>query len=344
MKEMYIGVNDEPHVVDEIYSGVNGKAERVAKGYVGDENGKARLFYLMGLIPRMTSNNDPYGIASAGDGITPSDAYHLFDRRADTFIGAASENVYGYCEYKLAPRVDIDHAKVVARQVSLTGTYRFTLKISINSTRNYNWEDYEEFTLTNQGMQPEWEKFYFDTKVTNVRNLRIETLTQKIHGESYHIQKLQLYGEIKSRIYSRAYPYANIYQIFILCRNDGQRTPVYRESTGDAVAFISLNGLGTGWGGNWITTVCIALTQEEALLKEQSGTGGVNCHAYTIDGVTYWVGLQASNRSWGGATRITANPASLPVFDDLFICNVNQSPTIQRVRELIEMFDIKVKN
>lgn len=343
MKEMYIGVNDEPHVVSDMYIGVGNKARQVIKGYVGDENGKARLFYLLGLIPRMTDNIEPYGIASAGDGITPSDAYHLFDRRDDTYVGAASENVYGYCEYRFAPRVDIDHVKVIARQVSLTGTYRFTLKITVEKIDS-TWEDYQEFTLTNQGLHPEWEKFYFAIPTQNVRRIKIETLTQKVHGQSYHIARLQAYGEVKSTIYSREYANANIYDLLTICTNNGQRSPVFRESTGDAVAFISMNGLGTGWGGNWIATVCIALSQEEALLREQSGTGGVNCHAYTIDGVTYWVALQASNRSWGGATQITSNPGGIPVFDDLYICNVNASPSIQRVRELIEMFDIKVRN
>ena len=160
-------------------------------------------------------------------------------------------------------------------------------------------------------------------------------------GDSNGIPQLIWSLSNNKKIYSSKYPNASIDEALTLAGNNGTRSPVYREHSGEAVAFISLNGMSAGWGGNWITTVCIALSQEEALLKEPSGQGGTNCHSYIINGVTYWVGLQASNGNYGGATQIVNNPENLPIFDDLYICEVNQSPTAQRVAELINILGIR---
>ena len=147
------------------------------------------------------------------------------------------------------------------------------------------------------------------------------------------------YGENVNAIFSNLYPDANVTEAGTISKNNGSRTPVTKPNEGDGVCFISKNGLGTGWGGNWIVTCCIALSRDAALLTAPNVGNNVTSHV--INGVTYWIGLQATNGSWGGGTQVE-NPLGLPIYDDLYICPVNASPSTARVAELIELLGIEV--
>lgn len=149
------------------------------------------------------------------------------------------------------------------------------------------------------------------------------------------------YGEGINAIFSNLYPDANVTEAGTISKNNGSRTPVTKPNDGDGVCFISKNGLGTGWGGNWIVTCCIALSRDAALLTAPNTGNNVTSHV--INGVTYWIGLQGTNGSWGGGTQVE-NPLGLPIYDDLYICPVNASPTTARVTELIELLGIQVKS
>ena len=143
------------------------------------------------LIPQMTSNTTPEGSCTAGDGIPSNTAYYAFDRDNETFVGASSENVFGYVEYTFAELVNINRVMVTARQLSMTGTYTFTLKVSLYV--GDSWSDLGTFAIDNQGMQGTWKIYTLDASATfiGVAKIRVETLNQKIWGESYHIAEIQ---------------------------------------------------------------------------------------------------------------------------------------------------------
>ena len=143
------------------------------------------------LIPQMTSNTTPEGSCTAGDGIPSNTAYYAFDRDNETFVGASSENVFGYVEYTFAELVNINRVMVTARQLSVTGTYTFTLKVSLYV--GDSWSDLGTFAIDNQGMQGTWKIYTLDASATfiGVEKIRVETLNQKIWGESYHIAEIQ---------------------------------------------------------------------------------------------------------------------------------------------------------
>lgn len=153
------------------------------------------------------------------------------------------------------------------------------------------------------------------------------------------IKRIEVIGGKIRGIYSLTYPNANVFDAGTISKNNGSRTPVTKPNEGDGVCFISLNGLGTSFGGNWIVTCCIALSSDEALLTAPSIGNNVTSHV--INGVTYWIGLQATNASWGGGTQVE-NSLGLPVYEDLYICEVNRSPTTERVAELIALLGIEV--
>lgn len=142
-------------------------------------------------------------------------------------------------------------------------------------------------------------------------------------------------------IYSTEYAKANVSVpsgTKVITVNNGNRSPV-SKGKGDAVCFAVKNAEGGSWGGNWMGTVSIALSAEAALLTAPN-IGGRTGH-YTIDGITYYVGYQSSNARWGGATEVSS-PINVPILEDFFICNPNQSPTDEKVAEIIELFGIKV--
>lgn len=136
-------------------------------------------------------------------------------------------------------------------------------------------------------------------------------------------------------IYSLIYPNANVYSAGAVSVNNGNRSPVTKTGNGDSVVFCVRNGSGSEYGGNWMDTVCIALTPEAALLTAPNiGSGTV---PYTIEGVTYYVSGQGSNASWGGATTISS-PIGVPIFDDWFMWqpnyNMEQSVLIEILQRL----------
>lgn len=120
--------------------------------------------------------------------------------------------------------------------------------------------------------------------------------------------------------------------------NNGSRSPVIKGK-GDAVCFAVKNGMGPGYGGNWIITVSIGLSRETAEISAP-GTGR-NTTAHTINGTTYYISLEGTNASWGGGTEVSS-PIKVPILEDFFIVNPNASPTDAKVAEIIELFGIKV--
>lgn len=143
------------------------------------------------LIPIMTSNTEPEGICSSGDGMDSNYAYYAFDGNIETYVGAASDNVYGWVQYEFATPVTVSRVLVTARQLSLTGTYTFTLKVSLY--REGEWHEYGQFTIDNFGMQPPWKQYTIQgvTYLQDVEKIKVETLNPKIYGESYHIANIQ---------------------------------------------------------------------------------------------------------------------------------------------------------
>lgn len=147
------------------------------------------------------------------------------------------------------------------------------------------------------------------------------------------------YGEDVGAIYSNLYPTANVSRAGIITQNNGSRSPVTKSNDGDCVCYAIRNGQGSAYGGNWIITLCIALSRDAALLV-QPGTGaGVGSH--TINGVTYYYGLQSSNPSWGGATQVLS-PIDIPIFDDWYMCEPGGSISQAKFIEIIERLGIEV--
>lgn len=160
-----------------------------------------------------------------------------------------------------------------------------------------------------------------------------------IFGGETHKTEHWSYGEGVGAIFSNLYPTANVSRAGIITQNNGSRSPVTKSNDGDSVCFAVRNGQGSDYGGNWIVTMCIALSRDAALLV-QPGTGaGVG--SYTINGVTYYYGFQSSNPSWGGATQVSS-PIDIPIFDDWFICAPNAGITQAKFEEIIERLGIEV--
>lgn len=139
-------------------------------------------------------------------------------------------------------------------------------------------------------------------------------------------------------IYSTEYSKANVSGAKTISINNGTRSPV-TKGAGDAVCFIVKNGAGPGYGGNWYVTVSIALTAEAAEILAPGGGRNTTMHRYI--GTDYYISVQLSNANWGGATE-ASSPIKVPILEDFFICNPNQSPTDEKVAEIIELFGIKV--
>lgn len=139
------------------------------------------------------------------------------------------------------------------------------------------------------------------------------------------------------KIYSALYPGGNVYYAQTISTNNGNRTPVTKVNNGDAVAFCVRNGQGSSSGGNWMTTVCIALTPEAALLTAPNIGAGTG--AYTINGITYYIGAQGTNASWGGASTISS-PIGIPIFDDWFMFAPNQPMSEATLIEILERLQI----
>ena len=143
-------------------------------------------------------------------------------------------------------------------------------------------------------------------------------------------------------IYSTEYAKANVSVpsgTKVITVNNGKRSPV-SKGKGDAVCFAVKNAEGGSWGGNWMGTVSIALSAEAALLTAPNIGGGTG--HYTIDGITYYVGYQSSNASWGGATDISS-PIGVPIFQDWFMHEVNGAFTQAKIEEIIDVLGIRVK-
>ena len=151
----------------------------------------------------------------------------------------------------------------------------------------------------------------------------------------------KFWGIARSKqIWSVEYPNANIYSAGTVSTNNGERSPVTKVNSGDAVIFLVKNGLvDYSYGGNWFVTCCIALTASASALSDPTGVGGGPPVAYTINGITYYVSYNATNANWGHATTIN-NPLGLPVLENYYIAAVNNSPTASTIAELIDMFDI----
>lgn len=139
-------------------------------------------------------------------------------------------------------------------------------------------------------------------------------------------------------IYSTEYSKANVSGAKIISTNNGTRKPV-TKGPGDAVCFISKNGAGPSAGGNWFVTVSIALTAEAAEILAPGGGRNTTMHRYI--GTDYYISVQLTNSMWGFATEVSS-PIGVPILEDFFVVNPNQSPTDEKVAEIIELFGIKV--
>ena len=139
-------------------------------------------------------------------------------------------------------------------------------------------------------------------------------------------------------IYSTEYSKANVSGAKVISTNNGTRKPV-TKGPGDAVCFISKNGAGSSSGGNWFVTVSIALTAEAAEILAPGGGRNTTMHRYI--GTDYYISVQLTNSMWGFATEVSS-PIGVPILEDFFVVNPNQSPTDEKVAEIIELFGIKV--
>lgn len=146
------------------------------------------------------------------------------------------------------------------------------------------------------------------------------------------------YGEKTKDIWSTIYPNAEVSTACTVETNNGQRSPVEKVNSGDAIVFIATNSLGSSYGGNWFSTVCIASTREAAILK--APTQGQGATEYTIGGEKYYLSYQSTNATWGGGTTFQ-NPLGLPVFENFFLCNPNGVPSQAKVEEIIDMLGIQ---
>ena len=160
----------------------------------------------------------------------------------------------------------------------------------------------------------------------------------KAYGSVNNLSKL-FYGERVRSIESTLYPTANVYNSGIVTVNNGSRSPVTKDNVGDCVVFGVKNGMGTGYGGNWMVTIGLALTQEAAIFTHPGITG--ETHTYVIDGVTYYLGGDSTNASYGGATDMSS-PINVPIFQDIYLFEPNHYPTQATVEALIEMLGIRV--
>lgn len=143
-------------------------------------------------------------------------------------------------------------------------------------------------------------------------------------------------------IYATEYAKANVSVrsgTQIITTNNGSRSPV-TKGKGDAVCFAVRNAEGSSWGGNWMGTVAIGLSEEAAKLYSPYTGAGIG--TYTIDGITYYVGYQSTNASWGGGTDISS-PIGVPIFQDWFMHEVNGAFTQAKIEEIIDVLGIRVK-
>jgi hypothetical protein len=139
-------------------------------------------------------------------------------------------------------------------------------------------------------------------------------------------------------IYSAIYPNADVYDAGTVSVNNGNRSPVTKVNSGDSVVFCVRNGQGTAYGGNWMVTICIALTPEAARLTAPNTGDGIS--TYTYNNTTYYLGGQSSNATWGGATEISS-PIGVPIFDDWYVWPVNGSVSQAQFEEIMQRLDIQ---
>ncbi len=201
-KELLVGKNGNKRTT-EFFTWLNGLKYRVIEGYTW-KNGLCYQFYGEdGLIPKMTSNTLPYGVASAGDGILNSEAYYAYDRETNTWVGASAENQYGYVIYEFDRKVNIERVVVTACRLSMGGIYEknFTIKVSVYYEND--WHEYGTFVIEDyHGVVFVWKDYTLaNGKVYNIEKIKTETLTEKTYGSSYHISKIQAYGEYSKTRY-----------------------------------------------------------------------------------------------------------------------------------------------
>ena len=142
---------------------------------------------------------------------------------------------------------------------------------------------------------------------------------------------------IRSILYSNA----NVSDAGVMSIMNGNRSPVEKVNNGDAVVFCVRNGQGTGYGGNWMVTVAIALSDEAAELTAPN-TGNNDKVNYTINGVTYYAYWKGSNSRYGWATEISS-PIGLPIFDDWNVVSANFVMSIEQMKDIIQTLDIRVQ-
>ena len=372
-KKIYEGVSNKARNTIKAYGGVNNKARILVKGYLGDANGKARLFwsgkevtyiiYDNGAwhnIPDGTALNNYEGDFTTGLTIyntaNPNatlTSYYLTNKclklgRSNNNDEWAEETNDGKTYIRktknhrnwsgmLIPVFEIDQPKTLLIYAKSTWTYGvFTGdKIGIGVVSDGLMTVLETQVTMTGSYIADWTTLEVDISSYN----HIDYIYLASAGSELGCSKIQIVTTQSKRIYSKFFVNAYVYSSGTVSKNNGSRTPVTKPNAGDSVCFISMNGLGTGYGGNWIVTCCIALSRDAALLTAPNIGNNVTSHV--INGVTYWIGLQATNASWGGGTQIE-NPLGLPVYQDLYICNVNASPTTARVAELIQILGIEV--
>ena len=334
-EKIYISKNSISEESEEMKVPVNGKSRRVVKIYCS-VNGLSELcFRGKKTIPRMTDNTTPRGTASAGNGTDSSIAYRAFDRDDDTMVGAATENVYGYVQYDYPSRVDIEEVEISACKLAMGG-YDKTYTLQISLYTDGAWVIYGTIDITeNHGVTYVYKKYTLKNGVMRkVEKIKVESLTMKTYGSSYHIRRIQAYRH-NPDIRSLLYPNANVYDAGTVSTNNGNRSPVSKNADGDAVVFCIRNGYGTGYGGNWMVTVCVALTPEAALIVAPNIQAGTV--SYTVNGITYYLGMQGSNANWGGATTISSD---CPIFDDWQITTPNNYPSQAQFEEILQRLGI----
>jgi hypothetical protein len=94
-KQVCVGVGGKARLVLDVCVGVGGVARRIKTAYVGDADGKARLFWrkILGVITpsNMTGNNAPAPFRAACKNYTAGyEAYHAFNSSADGGFATAN--------------------------------------------------------------------------------------------------------------------------------------------------------------------------------------------------------------------------------------------------------------
>ena len=148
---------------------------------------------LIELIPKMTSNTTPKGVASSQWG---QDAYKAFDQNSSTSIANGNENSYGYIEYDFADPVTISKVEFTGSVGSIAPNYK-DFDFDVYLYYNAQWNLYGSFTLTGvPGDNPSPPNTYEieEGEISNVLKLKIEAKTQKTYGNGYQVIEIMAYG------------------------------------------------------------------------------------------------------------------------------------------------------